>query len=129
MNQEVTVACAGLGGERCYLCGVFAAQFNKLDRMNDSWRDTLRSLKFRDHGELGSMRAVMEHVEFIATPHPINGLCLTATYINERDAGQTDTFVPFEASPELVSYTMLELLKALRPEFRTTLPILKRHSR
>lgn len=97
--------------------------------MNDSWRDTLRSLKFRDHGELGSMRAVMELVEFIATPHPINGLCLTATYINERDAGQTDTFVPFEASPELISYTMLELLKALRPEFRTTLPILKRPSR
>lgn len=75
------------------------------------------------------MRAVMELVEFIATPDPINNwLCLTATYASEREAGQADTFVPFEASPQLISYTMLELLKRLRPEFRTILPTLKRPS-
>lgn len=94
--------------------------------MNDSWRETLRSLKFRDYGELESMRAVMGNVEFIATPHPINGLCITATYVSEREAGQLDTFVPFAASRKLVAYTMLELLKSLRSEFRAALPEINR---
>jgi hypothetical protein len=78
------------------------------------WKDHLSVLGFRDHGQFGAMRGVCRGVTFIAIPHPLHGLSIAATYVNPRTAYDRETFVPIDASLDILAKVIVGVFEELK---------------
>jgi hypothetical protein len=83
--------------------------------MNDNILLQLRKMGFKE-SKTGSMQFKFQEISFVASIHPVIGLCLVVSYSGKGKRMQFEEYMPIDSTNKDIANRILKVFETILPE-------------